>query len=154
MALDVHLVTPEREVWTGEATMVVARGVEGDVGVLKGHAPMLITLAIGPLFIHQGDRVDGVRARSRCACCGPRWWEERMTVASGRRSRALVSTTRKGGDLIPRLERLTVRLRAARLTGRTPDDRERQCLLALKGEIELRLAEHAASGGSRGRRRM
>jgi F-type H+-transporting ATPase subunit epsilon len=60
MALDVHLVTPEREVWTGEATMVVARGVEGDVGVLKGHAPMLITLAIGPLFIHQGDRVTGV----------------------------------------------------------------------------------------------
>jgi F-type H+-transporting ATPase subunit epsilon len=60
MALDVHLVTPEREVWTGEATMVVARGVEGDVGVLKGHAPMLITLAIGPLFIHQGERVEGV----------------------------------------------------------------------------------------------
>jgi F-type H+-transporting ATPase subunit epsilon len=60
MALDVHLVTPEREVWTGEATMVVARGVEGDVGVLPGHAPMLITLAIGPLFIHQGDRVQGV----------------------------------------------------------------------------------------------
>jgi F-type H+-transporting ATPase subunit epsilon len=60
VALDVHLVTPEREVWTGEATMVVARGVEGDVGVLKGHAPMLITLAIGPLFIHQGDRVQGV----------------------------------------------------------------------------------------------
>ena|SRR5436309_7636552 len=60
MALDVHLVTPEREVWTGEATMVVARGVEGDVGILKGHAPLLVTLAIGPLFIHQGDRVQGV----------------------------------------------------------------------------------------------
>jgi F-type H+-transporting ATPase subunit epsilon len=60
MTLDVHLVTPEREVWTGEATMVVARGVEGDVGVLQGHAPMLITLAIGPVFIHQGDRVEGV----------------------------------------------------------------------------------------------
>ena len=60
MALDVHLVTPEREVWTGEATMVVARGVEGDVGVLQGHAPMLIALAIGPLFIHQGERVEGV----------------------------------------------------------------------------------------------
>jgi F-type H+-transporting ATPase subunit epsilon len=60
MGLEVHLVTPEREVWTGEATMVVARGVEGDVGVLQGHAPMLIALAIGPLFIHQGDRVEGV----------------------------------------------------------------------------------------------
>jgi F-type H+-transporting ATPase subunit epsilon len=60
VALDVHLVTPEREVWTGEADMVVARGVEGDVGILAGHAPLLITLAIGPLFIHQGDRVEGV----------------------------------------------------------------------------------------------
>jgi len=60
MGLEVHLVTPEREVWTGEATMVVARGVEGDVGILKGHAPLLVTLAIGPLFIHQGDRVQGV----------------------------------------------------------------------------------------------
>jgi F-type H+-transporting ATPase subunit epsilon len=60
MALDVHLVTPEREVWSGEATMVVARGVEGDVGVLTGHAPMLIQLAIGPLFIHRGDQIDGV----------------------------------------------------------------------------------------------
>ena len=60
MALEVHLVTPEREVWTGEASMVVARGVEGDVGILKGHAPLLVALAIGPLFIHQGDRVKGV----------------------------------------------------------------------------------------------
>jgi F-type H+-transporting ATPase subunit epsilon len=60
VALEVHLVTPEREVWAGEATMVVARGVEGDVGILKGHAPLLITLGIGPLFIHQGDRVEGV----------------------------------------------------------------------------------------------
>ena len=60
MALDVHLVTPEREVWKGEATMVVARGVDGDVGILPGHAPMLVSLAIGPLFIHQESGVVGV----------------------------------------------------------------------------------------------
>jgi len=60
MALDVHLVTPEREVWKGEATMVVARGVDGDVGILPGHAPMLVSLAIGPLFIHQEGGVVGV----------------------------------------------------------------------------------------------
>jgi len=58
--LDVHLVTPEREVWRGEATMVVARGVDGDVGILSGHAPMLVALAIGPLFIHQESGVVGV----------------------------------------------------------------------------------------------
>jgi F-type H+-transporting ATPase subunit epsilon len=55
---EAFLVTPEREVWAGEATMVVARGSEGEVGILAGHTPMLIQLAIGPLFI---DPVDGDR---------------------------------------------------------------------------------------------
>lgn len=52
------MVTPEREVWSGQATMVIARGSEGEVGILAGHAPMLIHLAIGPLFI---DPVEGER---------------------------------------------------------------------------------------------
>jgi F-type H+-transporting ATPase subunit epsilon len=56
--MEVHLVTPEREVWTGEARIVVARGVDGDVGILAGHAPLLIQLAIGPLFIQtEGERI-------------------------------------------------------------------------------------------------
>jgi F-type H+-transporting ATPase subunit epsilon len=53
MAVDVHVVTPEREVWSGEATMVIARGVDGEVGILAGHAPLLIQLALGPLRIEQ-----------------------------------------------------------------------------------------------------
>jgi F-type H+-transporting ATPase subunit epsilon len=55
---ELFLVTPEREVWSGQVTMVVARGTEGEVGILAGHAPMLIQLSIGPLFI---DPVDGER---------------------------------------------------------------------------------------------
>jgi F-type H+-transporting ATPase subunit epsilon len=49
--LDVHLVTPEREVWAGPARMVVARGVAGEVGILPGHVPLLIRLAISRLRI-------------------------------------------------------------------------------------------------------
>ena len=49
--LDVHVVTPEREVWAGEAHTVVARGVDGEVGILAGHVPMMVQLAIGPLRI-------------------------------------------------------------------------------------------------------
>ena len=52
--LEVHLVTPEREVWTGEADFVTARGVDGDLGVLPGHAPLLAALAVGPVFIDTG----------------------------------------------------------------------------------------------------
>jgi F-type H+-transporting ATPase subunit epsilon len=51
--LEVHIVTPEREVWTGAAEMLIARGVEGEVGILAGHAPLLVQLAIGPLRIHR-----------------------------------------------------------------------------------------------------
>ena len=62
--LEVHLVTPEREVWAGEADFVTARGVDGDLGVLPGHAPLLAALAVGPVFIDaDGSRtavvVDG-----------------------------------------------------------------------------------------------
>ena len=52
--LDVHLVTPEREVWAGEADFVTARAVDGDLGVLPGHAPLLAALAVGPVFIDTG----------------------------------------------------------------------------------------------------
>ena len=57
MAVEVHLVTPERELWSGTVEMLVARGVEGEVGILAGHAPLLIRLAIGPLKLipEEGD---------------------------------------------------------------------------------------------------
>ena len=58
MALEVRLVTPEREVWSGSADMVIARGIDGEVGVLAGHAPLLIQLAIGPLRIHREGGIE------------------------------------------------------------------------------------------------
>ena len=48
---DVFVVTPEREVWSGEATIIIARGSEGELGIMNGHVPVLIELAIGSLFI-------------------------------------------------------------------------------------------------------
>lgn len=59
--MEVFLVTPEREVWSGEASLVVARGSEGEVGILAGHAPMLVQLGIGPLFIQtESERLSAV----------------------------------------------------------------------------------------------
>jgi F-type H+-transporting ATPase subunit epsilon len=55
VTVDVHVVTPEREVWAGTAQMVIARGVAGEVGILGGHAPLLIQLAVGPLRIEAED---------------------------------------------------------------------------------------------------
>jgi len=57
MPLTVEVVTPEREVRVcDDATFVLAHGIEGDVGILPGMAPMLIALGIGPMKIEQGER--------------------------------------------------------------------------------------------------
>ncbi|GAA3893742.1 hypothetical protein GCM10022381_39240 [Leifsonia kafniensis] len=45
--LNVSVVAADHQVWSGEATMVVARTVEGEIGILAGHEPMLAILAQG-----------------------------------------------------------------------------------------------------------
>ncbi len=57
--LRVTVVSPEREVFSGQADMVAARGVDGEVGILAGHAPMLIELAIAPVRLLEGERETG-----------------------------------------------------------------------------------------------
>lgn len=43
--LHVELVAADRTVWSGEAAMVIARTHDGDIGVLRGHAPTLSLLS-------------------------------------------------------------------------------------------------------------
>jgi F-type H+-transporting ATPase subunit epsilon len=45
--LHVELVAADRTVWSGEATMVVARTTEGDIGILPDHAPVLSLMVDG-----------------------------------------------------------------------------------------------------------
>ncbi len=45
--MQVELVAADRLVWSGEASMVIARTTEGDVGILPNHAPMLSTMVDG-----------------------------------------------------------------------------------------------------------
>src|ERR1700712_785061 len=60
--LTVELVAADRVVWAGEATMVIARTVEGDIGVLRGHAPVLslLTEAIVEITGEDGHTVFAV----------------------------------------------------------------------------------------------
>lgn len=55
--LTIEVVTPERVVYSGEATMVIARGLEGDVGILPNHMPLVTPLKIAPVRIKTvGDK--------------------------------------------------------------------------------------------------
>lgn len=55
MALQVSLVSADAEVWTGEASLVVAKTVEGEIGIMTGHEPILAILAEGQVRITQSD---------------------------------------------------------------------------------------------------
>jgi len=49
VTLRVELVAPDGEIWSGRARMVIAKTLDGDLGVLAGHSPVLGILAEGSL---------------------------------------------------------------------------------------------------------
>ena len=53
--LDVELVAADRMVWSGEARMVSAPAVDGDIGILPGHAPLLAIMKEGTVRISPTD---------------------------------------------------------------------------------------------------
>ncbi len=53
--LTVSVVAADHEVWSGAARQVVARTVEGEIGILAGHEPVLATLASGEVRVTTTD---------------------------------------------------------------------------------------------------
>lgn len=51
-----EIVTPDRKFFEEEVDMVVVRGVEGDIGILKNHTPLVTPLDIGRIKIKQNDK--------------------------------------------------------------------------------------------------
>lgn len=52
--MKVAIISPERTIYEGEADMVVAPAWDGEVGVLRGHAPMLVLLGAGEMRVRSG----------------------------------------------------------------------------------------------------
>lgn len=63
--LKVKIVTPQREMYNGEADMVIFRSTSGDVGIMHGHIPMVTVLDYGVLRI-----MDGGEAVKKAAVFG------------------------------------------------------------------------------------
>lgn len=53
--LDVQVVATDHAVWSGEAKSLTGRTVEGDIGILPGHSPVLALLAEGELTIEPAE---------------------------------------------------------------------------------------------------
>lgn len=53
MAMTIHcdIVSAEEEIFSGRAKLIVANGIQGDLGVTYGHAPLLTSLEPGPVRV-------------------------------------------------------------------------------------------------------
>jgi F-type H+-transporting ATPase subunit epsilon len=58
------IITPEKVAYSSDVNMVIARTVEGDIGVLPGHAPLIAPLDLWPLRIQTGEE------EMRISVCG------------------------------------------------------------------------------------
>lgn len=71
-----ELVSPERILLSVDADMVVVPGVDGDIGVLAGHAPVITTLRPGVLDVTAGNTRSRVLVKGGFAEIDP----ARLTV--------------------------------------------------------------------------
>ncbi|MGU9958214.1 MAG: F0F1 ATP synthase subunit epsilon [Arenicellales bacterium WSBS_2016_MAG_OTU3] len=54
-SIQVDIVSAEREIWSGDATMVVATAENGEVGIMPRHTPMITRLKPGEIRVQQAD---------------------------------------------------------------------------------------------------
>jgi len=96
MTVRVALVAPDGEIWSGMARMVIAKTLDGDIGILTGHPPVVGILAEASL-VRILDVEDGAAEDSR---------EVRAAVSSGFLSVAddRVSVLVRGAELGSRVD--------------------------------------------------
>jgi len=128
--MEILVATAEREVYSGQATMLVAPGAGGELGILPKHSPLLAALNPGELRITNGDTIDEVFISGGFMEIQPDKitiladtaeraadMDEAEIVAAQRRAEELVSSNQGDVDLAmaeAELSMLTARLRMIR----------------------------------------
>ena len=51
----VDVVSPEATVWSGEATIIIAKTPDGELGIMANHEPLMGALVTGPVVIEAAD---------------------------------------------------------------------------------------------------
>jgi F-type H+-transporting ATPase subunit epsilon len=126
--LQVEVVAADRLVWSGEATMVIARTTEGDVGILPNHSPILSLLVDGVVDVQTSEGETWVAAVSAGF----------LSVANNRVS-VLAEYAEASHDID--LEKARQDLERAKSAGENDDQAEEAVRLA---QARIRAAEKAS----------
>jgi F-type H+-transporting ATPase subunit epsilon len=136
MPIQVDIVTRDRRLVSDVVDMITLPGTAGQMGVLRGHAPLLSTLEIGEIALHKGNdvqyiaigggvvevRPDKVIVLAESAERAEEIDEARATAALDRARQSLEENPPRDRKLVieAALQRSTLRLKVARrrATGR------------------------------------
>jgi F-type H+-transporting ATPase subunit epsilon len=125
--LQVELVSADRLVWSGEATMVVAKTAEGDVGILRDHAPLLSVMVEGAVQI-QREGQDTIVAAVDSGF---------LSMAANR-----VSILTEHAELAADIDVAAARAALEKHAGADPEDEEAQAAVR-RAEARIRAADQA-----------
>lgn len=53
--MTLHIISPDKEIFSGEASYVGVPGIDGSMGILDNHAPLITTLAKGEVLVRKAD---------------------------------------------------------------------------------------------------
>jgi F-type H+-transporting ATPase subunit epsilon len=130
MPLHLEIVTPERLAYSDDVDMVLVPGLEGELGILPHHTPLVSLLGVGELKIRKGGdeetfaiaggflqvRPDKVVVMAETAEIGAEIDLERAQLARAEAEKALESGYVEGADLSAaraELQRALLRIRVA-----------------------------------------
>ncbi len=130
MGIKVDIVTPEKMLFSGEVDMVTLPGANGQMGILRGHAPLLSTLDIGEIVLHRREgneyiavsggvvevRPDKVTILADVAESSEEIDEQRAQAALERARKLLAENPppQKVPEIMASLRRSSLRLKVAR----------------------------------------
>lgn len=138
MPIHVELVTQERKVFEEtEADIIVVPAVEGEMGVLPGHAPVLTTMTFGELVVRKDDA------------------EERFAIYGGvvdvRPDKVVVLADLAESSFVIDVEKAQAARERARqmLEEGVPGSENRDAVLALRrAELQLKVSRNLQGRGS------
>jgi len=133
MPLHLEIVTPERLAYSDEVDMVLVPGIEGELGILPHHTPLVSLLGVGELRIRKGGdeesfaiaggflqvRPDKVVVMAETADLGSEIDLEKAQEARREAERALESGFHEGADLAAARAQLQQSLLRIRVAGRS-----------------------------------
>ena len=61
-AMQVEVVSADQVVWSGKASNIITKTVDGDIGILSGHSPLLAVLVAGAVEVMTPDGVREIIA--------------------------------------------------------------------------------------------